>query len=173
MKEAKIKIDFFILIWHDSPFNRATIKCVFTVCQFFHVLHANFEVFGIIICLWCVKIFACYTKTLSCHVNINTCCMIIAMWYVKITCTCCINIHLCYTKISISVVSPFLIFCVSTFICYMPTNQIYVLSKFVTSSHFCHHPIQWKVVITYHSLLILNYKAQKPTMRFSLRKSQC
>ena len=31
MKVAKIKIDFFILIWRDSPFSRATIKCNFTV----------------------------------------------------------------------------------------------------------------------------------------------
>ena len=31
MKAAKIKINFSILIWRDSPFSRATIKCDFTV----------------------------------------------------------------------------------------------------------------------------------------------
>ena len=56
------------------------------LCQNFHMLYANFDVFGNIIGLWCAKIFACYTKTLSCCVNFNTCCMIIVMWYVKITC---------------------------------------------------------------------------------------
>ena len=127
MRVAKIKIDVFISIWHDSPFNRATIKCDFRVCQFFHMLHAKFDVFGIINRLLCLEIFACFTKSLSCHVNFNTCCMIIAMWYVKITCTCCINIHLRFNKISISVISYFLIFGVSTFICYMPSDQTYVL----------------------------------------------
>ena len=31
MKVAKIKISFSILIWRDSPFSRATIKCDLTV----------------------------------------------------------------------------------------------------------------------------------------------
>ena len=31
MKVAKIKFYFSILIWRDSPFSRATIKCDFTV----------------------------------------------------------------------------------------------------------------------------------------------
>ena len=37
MKVAKIKIDFFILIWRDSPFSRATIKCDLLVYEFNHV----------------------------------------------------------------------------------------------------------------------------------------
>ena len=35
MKVAKIKISFSTLIWRDSPFSRATIKCDFTVNQDF------------------------------------------------------------------------------------------------------------------------------------------
>ena len=113
------------------------MPCFIYLCQFFHMLHANFDVFGIIIRLWCAKTFAWYTEILSCHVNFNTCCMIIAMRYVRITCACCINTHSRYIKIYISVESYFLIFfCVSTFMCYMPTHRIYVVSKFVSGSTF-------------------------------------
>ena len=40
---AKIKIDFFILRWRDSPFSRATIKCDFTV----HIANLFFPIIPI------------------------------------------------------------------------------------------------------------------------------
>ena len=45
MKVAKIKISFFTLIWRDSPFSRATLKCDFTVqCQSVHVVNLKQKV---------------------------------------------------------------------------------------------------------------------------------
>ena len=45
MKVAKIKIYFFTLIWRDSPFSRATIKCDFTVqCPSVHVVNLKQKV---------------------------------------------------------------------------------------------------------------------------------
>ena len=43
-------------------------------------------------------------EVLSCYDNFNTCCMIIDVWYVKIS-TCCSTIHLCYTLISMTVLT--------------------------------------------------------------------
>ena len=102
-----------------------------------------------------------------------TCCMIIAMWYVKITCTCCINIHLRYTKISITVVPSFLIFCVSTFICYMPTQKIYVVWKFFSGSTFAIIPYSEKLSSLAVACWSWNYKTHKPSIMFTLHWIQC
>ena len=50
--------------------------------------------------------------------------------------TCCITIHLCSTKISIFVASSSLIFVLSTKIYVASTQEIYVASRFVSSSIF-------------------------------------
>ena len=111
------------------------VPCFIYLCQFCHMLNANFNVFGIIIVCDVLKFLHAIPK-LSSYVNFNTGCMLIGMWYLK-TFSCCITIHLWYTKISIFAVSSFLIFGISTFIkCYMPTWQMFVVSKFISGSTF-------------------------------------
>ena len=59
--------------------------------------------------------------------------------------TCCITIHLCCTKISIFVVLSSLIYVVSTQIYVASTQQIYVASRFVSSSTFSITPYSEKL----------------------------
>ena len=60
-----------------TKFDICCMPCFKDLCQFFNMLHAKFDVFGIIIRLWCAQILACFSKTLPCNVNFNTSCMII------------------------------------------------------------------------------------------------
>ena len=87
-----------------------------------------------------IEILARYTNIFSCYVKFKTCCLIIDVLYVKI-CTYCITIHLCYICVALS----FLIFVVSTQICVVSTQQIYVVSKFVDRSTFSITPCSEKL----------------------------
>ena len=127
-----------------------------------HVLliYVNFLICLMPILMYLVSSFVCDVlkflhaiPKLSSYVNFNTGCMLIGMWYLK-TFSCVITIHLRYTKISIFAVSSFLIFGISTSVCDMPNLTNDCCIKICQRFHFCHHPIQWEVIITCSSLLV-------------------
>ena len=70
---------------------------------------------------------------------------IFAMFYLFMSLSCCITIHLCCTKISIFVVLFSLIYVASKQIHVASTQQLYVASRFVSSSIFSIIPYSEKI----------------------------
>ena len=93
----------------------------------------DFNVYCIIICVWCAEVLSCFTNIISCYINFNM--RIIGVLYVKSS-ACCIATHLCYTIISISVALSALIFVASTQIYVVSTQQINFAFEFVNGSTF-------------------------------------
>ena len=129
------------------------MPCFINLCQFFHMLYAIFNVFGIIIRLWYAKILTCYTKTFSRLVNFKK--------------TLHINRHVVCWNVYILDHYSLTLYQDFHFCCILFSNfghiNFYMLHDNLTNVccikicprfHFCHHPIQWEVIITCSSLLV-------------------
>ena len=146
-----------------TKFDICCMPCFIDLCQFFLTCYTPNL-------MYLVSSFVCdvlkfLLKTLSCDVNFNTSCMIIGSGIFKF-------VHVASPVIYAILRLPLLLYRLFSFLAYqlplccMRTQQINVVWKFVNSSTFFRHPIQWEIIITCRSLMILNYKAQKLTMVF-------
>ena len=111
-------------------------------------------------------------KTLSCDVNFNTSCMIIGSGIFKF-------VHVASPVIYAMLRLPLLLYRLFSFLAYQlpyvacKPNKFMLYQDLSAAPLFFRHPIQWEIIITCRSLMILNYKAQKLTMVFSSCQSQC